>query len=137
MSRYNERFMIVARRVLIGGRVQGVGFRMFAAARAAAEGIHGYARNLPDGRVEVLMEGDNDAVDRMELALRRGAPRTRTWNRSTSRTHNRHTAQPDSRHDDGLKLRVSCQFPVSSCQCRDVLLGTGNWELETGNLWKL
>ncbi|HTH02381.1 MAG TPA: acylphosphatase [Vicinamibacterales bacterium] len=72
MSRYNERFMIVARRVLIGGRVQGVGFRMFAAARAAAEGIHGYARNLPDGRVEVLMEGDNDAVDRMELALRRG-----------------------------------------------------------------
>ena len=64
--------MIVARRVLIGGRVQGVGFRMFAAARAAAEGIHGYARNLPDGRVEVLMEGDDEGVDRMELALRRG-----------------------------------------------------------------
>src|SRR3954454_11505037 len=72
MSRYNERFMIVARRVLIGGRVQGVGFRMFAAARAAAEGIQGHARNLPDGRVEVLMEGDDEAVDRMELALRRG-----------------------------------------------------------------
>src|SRR3954465_4138967 len=72
MSRYNERFMIVARRVLIGGRVQGVGFRMFAAARAAAEGIHGHARNLPDGRVEVLMEGDDEAVDRMGLALRRG-----------------------------------------------------------------
>jgi acylphosphatase len=68
----NDRFMIVARRVLIGGRVQGVGFRMFAAARAAAEGVHGYARNLPDGRVEVLMEGDDEAVDRMELALRRG-----------------------------------------------------------------
>jgi len=72
MSRYNERFMIVARRVLIGGRVQGVGFRMFAAARAAAEGIHGYARNLSDGRVEVLMEGTSESVDRMELALRRG-----------------------------------------------------------------
>ena len=64
--------MIVARRVLIGGRVQGVGFRMFAAARAAAEGVHGYAKNLPDGRVEALIEGDQEAVDRVELALRRG-----------------------------------------------------------------
>ena len=64
--------MIVARRLLIGGRVQGVGFRVFAAARAAAEGIHGYARNLPDGRLEALIEGDNEAVDRVELALRRG-----------------------------------------------------------------
>ncbi len=66
--------MIVARRVLISGRVQGVGFRMFAAARAAAEGIHGYARNLPDGRVEAVIEGDDEAVDRVELALRRGPP---------------------------------------------------------------
>ena len=66
--------MIVARRLLIGGRVQGVGYRMFAAARAAAEGIHGYARNLPDGRVEALIEGDDEAVDRVELALRRGPP---------------------------------------------------------------
>jgi acylphosphatase len=64
--------MIVARRFLIGGRVQGVGFRMFAAARAAAEGVHGYIRNLADGRVEALVEGDDESVDRMELALRRG-----------------------------------------------------------------
>jgi acylphosphatase len=64
--------MIVARRFLIGGRVQGVGFRMFAAARAAAEGVHGYVRNLPDGRVEALVEGDDQSVDRIELALRRG-----------------------------------------------------------------
>jgi acylphosphatase len=66
--------MIVARRLLIGGRVQGVGFRMFAAARAAAEGIHGYVKNLSDGRVEALIEGDDEAVDRVELALRRGPP---------------------------------------------------------------
>jgi acylphosphatase len=64
--------MIVARRFLIGGRVQGVGFRMFAAARAAAEGIHGYIQNLPDGRVEALVEGDDESVNRMEVALRRG-----------------------------------------------------------------
>jgi acylphosphatase len=72
LPRYNHRFMIVARRFLIGGRVQGVGFRMFAAARAAAEGVHGYIQNLPDGRIEALVEGDEEAVDRIELALRRG-----------------------------------------------------------------
>jgi acylphosphatase len=64
--------MIVARRFLIGGRVQGVGFRMFTEARAAAEGLHGYVQNLPDGRVEALVEGDQESVDRVELALRRG-----------------------------------------------------------------
>lgn len=63
---------IVARRFLIGGRVQGVGFRMFAADRAAREGVTGHARNLPDGRVEALVEGERESVDRMELALRRG-----------------------------------------------------------------
>src|SRR5215208_1406683 len=64
LKRYNQRFMIVARRFLISGRVQGVGFRMFAAARAAAEGVHGYIKNLPDGRVEALVEGDEESVDR-------------------------------------------------------------------------
>lgn len=64
--------MIVARRFLIGGRVQGVGFRVFVEARAAAEGVHGYVQNLPDGRVEALVEGDQEAVNRLELALGQG-----------------------------------------------------------------
>src|SRR5262245_60554320 len=64
--------MNVARRFLIGGRGQGVGFRMFAEARAAAEGVHGYVRNTHDGRVEALVEGEKESVDRVELALRRG-----------------------------------------------------------------
>lgn len=64
--------MVVARRFLIGGRVQGVGFRMFAQARASVEGVHGYVRNRHDGQVEALVEGDRESVDRMELALRRG-----------------------------------------------------------------
>jgi acylphosphatase len=64
--------MIVARRILIGGRVQGVGFRMFAQARAAVEGVHGYVRNREDGQVEALVEGDEDSVDRVEMSLRRG-----------------------------------------------------------------
>lgn len=64
--------MIVARRLVIAGRVQGVGFRVFTEAAAAREGVHGFVRNLPDGRVEAVVEGDQDAVDRVELKLRRG-----------------------------------------------------------------
>jgi acylphosphatase len=64
--------MIVARTYLIGGRVQGVGFRMFVQDAATLEGVHGYVRNLPDGRVEAFVEGDQEAVDRLELKLRRG-----------------------------------------------------------------
>jgi acylphosphatase len=64
--------MLVARRFLISGRVQGVGFRFFVDARATAEGLHGWVRNLPDGRVEALLEGDATSVDRVGAALWRG-----------------------------------------------------------------
>ena len=64
--------MIVAKRFLVSGRVQGVGFRYFVQDHAAVEGVHGYVRNLPDGRVEALIEGDDESVLRVERALRRG-----------------------------------------------------------------
>lgn len=64
--------MIVARRFFVSGRVQGVGFRYFVQDHAASEGVHGYARNLPDGRVEVFVEGDDESVMRVERAVRRG-----------------------------------------------------------------
>jgi acylphosphatase len=66
--------MLVARRLLISGRVQGVGFRYFVETRALAEGVHGWVRNLDDGRVEALIEGDRESVERVELAARRGPP---------------------------------------------------------------
>ena len=64
--------MIVARRLIVSGRVQGVGFRFFAREAAAAEGIHGWVANLSDGRVEVHAEGDRETVDRFERTIRRG-----------------------------------------------------------------
>ena len=64
--------MIVARRFTISGRVQGVGFRWFAKDVADREGVSGWVRNLPDGRVEALVEGDTDAVTRVERSLRMG-----------------------------------------------------------------
>jgi acylphosphatase len=64
--------MRVARRFLISGRVQGVGFRFFAEAVALREGVHGWVRNLPDGRVEASAEGEIEAVERFEGAVRHG-----------------------------------------------------------------
>jgi acylphosphatase len=64
--------MIVAKLFVISGRVQGVGFRYFVQDHASVEGVHGYVRNLPDGRVEALVEGDDESVLRVERALRRG-----------------------------------------------------------------
>lgn len=64
--------MRIARRFLISGRVQGVGFRFFAREAAQVENLSGWVRNLTDGRVEVLADGDRESVDRFERRLRRG-----------------------------------------------------------------
>jgi acylphosphatase len=53
---------MVCKKCLVGGRVQGVFYRATAARRARELGVDGYARNLPDGRVEVLACGDEVAV---------------------------------------------------------------------------
>ena len=64
--------MLVARRFLVSGRVQGVGFRFFVEESALREGLRGWVANLPDGRVEVMVEGDEESVDRLEGKIRRG-----------------------------------------------------------------
>jgi acylphosphatase len=69
--------MRVARRYLVSGRVQGVGFRFFTEAVAAREGLHGWVRNRSDGRVEAAAEGEADAIERFERALRHGPPGAR------------------------------------------------------------
>jgi acylphosphatase len=61
-----------ARRAVISGRVQGVGFRMFAHRAAAEAGVRGWVRNLPDGSVETCCEGEPEAVARYLERLRRG-----------------------------------------------------------------
>ena len=64
--------MLVARRFLLSGRVQGVGFRWYTREAAAVENLAGWVRNLPDGRVEALVQGDREAVDRFGRQLARG-----------------------------------------------------------------
>jgi acylphosphatase len=69
--------MRVARRFLVSGRVQGVGYRYFAADAARREGLTGSVRNLDDGRVEACAEGEAESVVRFERALRQGPSRAR------------------------------------------------------------
>ncbi len=61
---------MIARKFLISGQVQGVGYRYFAQRSSAKHQIRGYVRNLEDGRVEVLVEGNAKAVEafRQDLA---------------------------------------------------------------------
>lgn len=61
-----------AKRWLIGGRVQGVGFRFFAQHKASASGLTGWARNLDDGRVEVYAAGSPEELSDLAAALHRG-----------------------------------------------------------------
>jgi acylphosphatase len=68
----------VTTRFLVSGLVQGVGFRWFVARHARSLGLGGYARNLPDGRVEVVARGGAaDALARLEELLRAGPAHAR------------------------------------------------------------
>ena len=60
---------MIARRIFYEGRVQGVGFRF--GVRQIAEGfaVAGHAANLPDGRVEVVLQGEPDEVEAMEKEI--------------------------------------------------------------------
>ena len=63
--------------VWIKGRVQGVFFRAYTRDAAVREGVTGWVRNLPDGRVEAVFEGDADGVERMVAWCREGSPLSR------------------------------------------------------------
>ena len=63
---------MVARRFIISGIVQGIGYRFFAMRAAARHQVLGTVRNLPDGRVEVVAEGDRDSMDEFKKDLATG-----------------------------------------------------------------
>lgn len=68
---------MAAARFIVSGRVQGVFFRAATREQALQRNLQGYAKNLADGRVEVLALGDADAIDALASWLRQGPPMAR------------------------------------------------------------
>lgn len=71
-GRQGERERLVRCHLWISGIVQGVGFRFFTERVARRLGVSGFACNLPDGRVEVVVEGPRVAVEALMAEVRRG-----------------------------------------------------------------
>ncbi len=75
--------MSVTRRIVIEGRVQGVGFRWSLKEKAGELGLDGWVRNCNDGSVEALVSGPAEAVDALTAWAHRGPPHARvdrvTW----------------------------------------------------------
>ncbi len=63
-------------KIIVKGFVQGVGFRYFIYRNAQALNLSGYAKNLINGNVEVLLEGDDNNVDEMISILKQGPSRS-------------------------------------------------------------
>jgi len=60
--------------VFVSGRVQGVFFRYYTQERAKSLGLTGWVRNLPDGRVEAVFEGEKEKIERIVEWMKKGPP---------------------------------------------------------------
>jgi acylphosphatase len=89
---------IETKKIIVSGQVQGVGYRAFAQAAAQRLDLRGFCRNLPDGRVEVLVEGPPDRVHELVEALRRGPLRARV-------EHLEITPVPNAGHATDFEIR--------------------------------
>jgi acylphosphatase len=67
----------LCKRIVVTGIVQGVAFRYYTRSAARKIGVVGWVRNLPDGNVEALVEGEPDQVDAMVRWLHKGSPASR------------------------------------------------------------
>ncbi|MFP3064513.1 MAG: acylphosphatase [Sulfolobus sp.] len=69
--------MLIRMYVRVYGIVQGVGFRRFVQIHAIRLGVKGYAKNLPDGSVEVIAEGHEESLNKLLNKIREGPPLSR------------------------------------------------------------
>lgn len=86
----------VRKAFLLRGRVQGVGFRWWTKRTADQLGLEGTVRNLPDGGVELQMEGPPPAVEEMTTRVRRGPP--------TARVDRIDELEPEAKPLDGFRI---------------------------------
>ncbi|MDH4237641.1 MAG: acylphosphatase [Nitrospira sp.] len=85
---------VIRAQILVSGRVQGVGYRAFAACAAPRHGLLGGVRNLDDGRVALDVEGARAAIEALVHELKAGPPSARVtkieteWKEATGRFSN-------------------------------------------------
>ena len=87
----------------VRGHVQGVGFRYFVRNVAHRHGVSGYALNLADGRVEFLLQGETDQIEKVIEQIRSGPPHARVD--EVSLVASRDTAAQDMIVYDGFEIR--------------------------------
>ncbi len=68
---------MVTQRIMVSGRVQGVGYRDWVVRTAQRTGLTGWVRNVKDGRVEILVSGEDETVARLVEGCREGSPLAR------------------------------------------------------------
>lgn len=85
-------------RSLISGHVQGVGYRYNTRKKAMALGLTGWVRNLPDGRVEAVVEGDHAQVNSLVEWFQSGPPAARVETVSTHEEQLQHFESFEIRH---------------------------------------
>jgi acylphosphatase len=84
-------------RYVVRGLVQGVGYRYFALKRAEELSLRGFVRNLPDGSVEVVAEGEQELLAEFETKLREGP--------SFARVEHVERTESQRRGDSGFHIR--------------------------------
>jgi acylphosphatase len=87
-------------RILVSGRVQGVGYRDWVVRTAQRSGVTGWVRNLKDGRVEIVAAGDEAALDALVEACREGPPLARVEQVDSA-------ALPDGKSHKGFTKRFT------------------------------
>lgn len=85
---------VAIRRIVIRGRVQGVGYRAWVDHKARRLGLHGWVRNCRDGSVEAVFEGEEKIVTDMIVSCRKGPPSSRV-----------DEVVEEAAHDDAVRLR--------------------------------
>jgi len=80
MSKERVHLLEVRAHVYVSGRVQGVFFRNEMQEEALRNGLTGWVRNLPDGRVEAVFEGEKEMVEKLTEFCRRGPPGAKVAN---------------------------------------------------------
>ncbi len=85
-------------RIIVSGRVQGVGFRWFVSDQANDIGLKGSVKNLPDGAVEIIAQGKKEEIDRLIETVKIGNRQSYVENLEVD-------WPPESKHDyDGFKI---------------------------------